>query len=175
MKSSSVFLVHLLQQTYLKCHHLVFCNCDSILYCRLSFYSTACLFADNICLRSSDLFYVVTYYIKWVTTSWTHSTSYDISAQNITKLLQITMHSFCLQHLGLMRGKCTFPAIRRKKQNRGQGFFSSLRDNVPDERERKRICECVCVCVLFVCKREREKAKTRQKEIFVIYYMSRKQ
>ena len=27
-----------------------------------------------ICPRSSDLFCVVNYYIKWVTTSWTHST-----------------------------------------------------------------------------------------------------
>ena len=27
------------------------------------------------CPRSSDLFYIITYYIKWVTTSWTHSTS----------------------------------------------------------------------------------------------------
>ena len=25
------------------------------------------------CPRSSDPFYVVTYYIKWVTSSWTHS------------------------------------------------------------------------------------------------------
>ena len=25
-----------------------------------------------ICPRSSDLFYIVSYYIKWVTTSWTH-------------------------------------------------------------------------------------------------------
>ena len=28
----------------------------------------------TICPRSSDPFYVVSYYIKWVTTSWTHST-----------------------------------------------------------------------------------------------------
>ena len=27
----------------------------------------------TVCPRSSDPFYVVTYYIKWVTTSWTHS------------------------------------------------------------------------------------------------------
>ena len=43
--------------------------------------------ASTVCTRSSDLFYIVTllykmghyflditYYIKWVTTSWTHST-----------------------------------------------------------------------------------------------------
>ena len=27
----------------------------------------------TICLRSSDPFYIVSYYIIWVTTSWTHS------------------------------------------------------------------------------------------------------
>ena len=27
----------------------------------------------TVCPRSSGPFYVVTYYIKWVTTSWTHS------------------------------------------------------------------------------------------------------
>ena len=27
----------------------------------------------TVCPRSSDPFYVVTYYIKWVTTSWTYS------------------------------------------------------------------------------------------------------
>ena len=25
----------------------------------------------NVCLKSSDPFHIVTYYIKWVTTSWT--------------------------------------------------------------------------------------------------------
>ena len=29
----------------------------------------------TICPRSSDSFYIVSYYIKWVTTSWTHSMS----------------------------------------------------------------------------------------------------
>ena len=33
----------------------------------------ACNYAYTVCPRSSDQFYVVTYYIKWVTTSWTHS------------------------------------------------------------------------------------------------------
>ena len=32
------------------------------------------LASDNtVCPRSSDTFYIVSYYIKWVTTSWTHS------------------------------------------------------------------------------------------------------
>ena len=30
-----------------------------------------------MCPRSSDPFYIVSYYIKWVTTSWTHSNSQD--------------------------------------------------------------------------------------------------
>ena len=30
----------------------------------------------TVCPRSSDLFYVVTYNIKWVTTSWTYSILY---------------------------------------------------------------------------------------------------
>ena len=29
----------------------------------------------TVCPESSDPFYIVSYYIKWVTTSWTHSTS----------------------------------------------------------------------------------------------------
>ena len=29
----------------------------------------------TICQRSSDPFYLVSYYIKWVTTSWTHSST----------------------------------------------------------------------------------------------------
>jgi len=31
---------------------------------------------NTVCPRSSDQFYVVTYYIKWVTTSWTDSRRY---------------------------------------------------------------------------------------------------
>ena len=29
----------------------------------------------TVCLRSSDQFYIVSYYIKWVTTSWTYRTT----------------------------------------------------------------------------------------------------
>ena len=31
-----------------------------------------CISLSTICLRSSDPFYIVIYYKKWVTTSWTH-------------------------------------------------------------------------------------------------------
>ena len=30
------------------------------------------LLGHTVCPRSSDPFYIVTYYIKWVTTSWTY-------------------------------------------------------------------------------------------------------
>ena len=33
--------------------------------------------SGTICPESSDPFYTVSYYIKWVTTSWTHSTPRD--------------------------------------------------------------------------------------------------
>ena len=32
----------------------------------------------TVCPRSSDPFYVVTYYVKWVTTSWTYSIIHDV-------------------------------------------------------------------------------------------------
>ena len=31
----------------------------------------------TVCPRSSDPFYIVSYYIKWVTTSWTYSINKD--------------------------------------------------------------------------------------------------
>ena len=34
-----------------------------------------CKYQITIWPRSSDSFYMVSYYIKWVNTSWTHSTS----------------------------------------------------------------------------------------------------
>ena len=33
------------------------------------------VFKSTVCPRSSDTLYIVTYCIKWVTTSWTNSTS----------------------------------------------------------------------------------------------------
>ena len=37
-------------------------------------FSTAYNLGDTVCPRSSDPFYIVIYYIKWVTTYWTYST-----------------------------------------------------------------------------------------------------
>ena len=40
---------------------------------------------DTVCPRSSDPFYVVTYYINWVTTSWKYTVvSHFISNLNYT-------------------------------------------------------------------------------------------
>ena len=54
-----------------------------------------------VCPRSSDLFYVVTYYIKWVTTSWTDSIKSILNnnhANNcIALVLVITLDVFCLK------------------------------------------------------------------------------
>ena len=33
------------------------------------------IITTTVCPRSSDQFYIVTYYLKWVNTSWTHSMS----------------------------------------------------------------------------------------------------
>ena len=33
-------------------------------------------YIHTVCPKNIDLFYVVTYYLKWVTTSWTHSIWY---------------------------------------------------------------------------------------------------
>ena len=45
-------------------------------YFIVSYLSVIFLFrtsANTVCPRSSDPFYIVIYYTKWVTTSWTHS------------------------------------------------------------------------------------------------------
>ena len=45
----------------------------------------------TICPGSSDLFYIVSYYINWVTTSWTHRISYIIN-----KLLKFWHRIYCV-------------------------------------------------------------------------------
>ena len=52
-------------------------------------------FCYTVCPRSSDPFYIVTYNINWVTTSWAHSTSFffikfnfQISCKNRMELLR---------------------------------------------------------------------------------------
>ena len=40
----------------------------------------------TICPRSSDSFYIVSYYKKWVTFSWTHSREIEIGKRQSSKL-----------------------------------------------------------------------------------------
>ena len=50
-----------------------------------------------MCPRSSDPFYIVSYYIKWVTTTWTHSmlNMFTFDELSVSPLLS-------LQFLGVM-------------------------------------------------------------------------
>ena len=43
----------------------------------------------NVCPKSSDPFYIITYYIKWVTTSWTYSNAVSHKPDVPIALLQI--------------------------------------------------------------------------------------
>ena len=53
-------------------------------------------FYSTMCLRSSDPFYIVSYYIKWVTT-WTHSIlSLYIHQQKWKRLRRRTASDLCL-------------------------------------------------------------------------------
>ena len=45
---------------------------------------------DTVCPRSSDPFYIVTYYIKWVTTSWTHSIIFCYT-NNVKKMFSLKL------------------------------------------------------------------------------------
>ena len=44
-------------------------------------------FSDTLCPKSSDPFYIVTYYIKWVTTHWTDGTVAEGSARKVEKVI----------------------------------------------------------------------------------------
>ena len=46
----------------------------------------------TVCPRSSEPCYIVSYYIKWVTNSWTHST--NIKNENCTFLLRLKCFCF---------------------------------------------------------------------------------
>ena len=45
--------------------------------------------STTVCPESSDPFYMVSYYIRWVTTSWTYSTNSEINGrtENLLKNL----------------------------------------------------------------------------------------
>ena len=42
----------------------------------------------TICPRSSDPFYIVRYYIQWVTTSWTQSILLDGNANHLAHMIR---------------------------------------------------------------------------------------
>ena len=48
----------------------------------------------TICPRSSDPFYIVSYYIKWVTTSWTHSMNVKTRVAGKNNLRILIKHRF---------------------------------------------------------------------------------
>ena len=53
---------------------------------------TLYIYACNMCPRSSDPFYIVTYYMKWVTTSWTNSTDTATVCQRSSAPLYIVTY-----------------------------------------------------------------------------------
>ena len=63
----------------------------------LSFWTMVLIEDGTICLRSSDPFYIVNYYIKWATTSWTHSSSVKDA-----HMWSIICNIICLSHSFIM-------------------------------------------------------------------------
>ena len=54
-------------------------------------------FQRTVCPRSSDRFYIVTYYIKCVTTPWTHSITFRSSVFKVLRInsnLSLTISGF---------------------------------------------------------------------------------
>ena len=47
---------------------------------------------NTICPRSSDLFYIVSYYTKWVTTSWTHSNIQKFDGAEMVTQIMLRTH-----------------------------------------------------------------------------------
>ena len=50
----------------------------------------------TICPRSRDSFYIVSYYIKWITTSWTHSTMILLFDISMVRSISLSFHPSCL-------------------------------------------------------------------------------
>ena len=68
---------------------------------RKTFPGTHQMFPCTICPRSSDPFYKVSYYIKWVTTSWTHSTSQMFSGTYQVLETKFRIHLLVESRFGL--------------------------------------------------------------------------
>ena len=67
----------------------------------MDLYFLLCKTLCTVCPRSSDPFYVVTYYIEWVTTSWTHSSEYN-------ECTQCTMYILYTYHYQTLRTRTQF-------------------------------------------------------------------
>ena len=73
---------YLCEQFYLHTRtHIKLIILDNYIH-RADLISTKKCTVCTVCQRSSDPFYLVTYYIKWVTTSWTHSIIYNMDIRN---------------------------------------------------------------------------------------------
>ena len=57
----------------------------------------------TVCPGSSDPFYVVSYNIKWVTTSWTHSTTDIVATCYLYQI--VTQYKLRVEKTGLFFGK----------------------------------------------------------------------
>ena len=60
----------------------------------------------TICPRSSDPFYIVTYFIKWVTTSWTHYRKMHMGIWEIWTSANRLYFTPCSEFLELYRSPC---------------------------------------------------------------------
>ena len=69
-----------------------------------------------MCQRSSDQFYILTYYIKWVTTSWTHSNTALIKQMSLFDTAKVMTNTIKFQFKII---KISFWSIGGSKQRHG--------------------------------------------------------
>ena len=69
---------------------------EQTMVCEQQRYLTSVL-GDTVCPRSSDPFYVVTYYIKWVATSWTYSMFINFLVVTRKESMLSSIHSNALK------------------------------------------------------------------------------
>ena len=61
--------------------------------------------SHTVCPSSSDPFYLVSYYVKWVTTSWTYGRNITFSASSLMWSLGMNSTHFHTNVLGLRRSE----------------------------------------------------------------------
>ena len=64
------------------------------------------VFSYAVCPRSSDPIYIVTYYVKWVTTFWTYSNGQECSDQDVYKIISRISRQLLLntQYISVLEG-----------------------------------------------------------------------